>query len=360
MAMISGTSLWVNLASLVILIAGLRAAETVVLPILVAVFLAVISFPLVNWLCSKGIHLVLAVTIVLMVGVLIVGALGLAVSQSVQSFTDNLPRYEEQLTGQVTDFRAWLQSTGAVGNLPSAKELVQTSSLVNVTGRLVGALGLLLTNTLLILLCYVFLLLEAKSLPQRLKRAFGEDSNTLRDLRIMASKMNHYLVLKALVSLGTGVPVWLFLWVMGVDYPVLWGLLAFLLNFIPNIGSAIAAVPPALLALVQFGLLTALGVLGFFFAINLVMGNMVEPRLMGKGLGLSTFVVVVALVFWGWVLGTVGMFLAIPLTIMVQIVLASSPDTHHLAILLGGDPDADDDLIELRAHESGKTSEATT
>lgn len=340
------STLWINIASIVVIIAGLRAAESVVVPILVAIFLAVISFPLVDWLCSKRIPLVVAVSLVLLAAVLMIGALGLVVSQSVQSFTNNIPRYEEQLTKQVTDVRAWLQSSG-IAALPPAKDLVQTSSLVTVTGALVAGLGMLLTNTLLILLCYVFLLLEAKSLPQRLRRAFGEGSSTLTDLNRMADKMKQYLALKALLSLGTGLPVWFFLWTMGVDYPVLWGLMAFLLNFIPNIGSAIAAVPPALLALVQYGLITALVVAAFFLIINTVMGNIVEPRLMGKGLGLSTFIVFVALVFWGWVLGTVGMFLAIPLTIMVQIVLASGEETKRFAILLGGDPDADDNVLQL-------------
>jgi AI-2 transport protein TqsA len=260
----------------------------------------------------------------------------------------------------VTAIRSWVQSTGLFSELPPARELVQTSSLVNMTGRLVGGLGLLLANTLLILLIYVFLLFEAESLPQRLKKAFGDNGNTLRDLSKIASKMKQYLALKALISLGTAIPVWLFLWIMGVDYPVLWALMTFLLNFIPNIGSAIAAIPPALLALIQFGPLTALGVAAFFIAVNTIMGNIVEPRLMGKGLGLSTFVIVVALVFWGWLFGTVGMFLAVPLTIMVQIVLASGPDTRRLAILLGGDPDSDEDLSELISDEPAETSGASS
>jgi predicted PurR-regulated permease PerM len=341
------------MASLVVIVAGLRAAETVVVPLLVAIFLAVISFPLVDWLCARRIPLVVAVTLVLLLAVLMLGGLGLVVSQSVQSFTANLPGYEAKLTAQVSLLRDWLTARGLEGPLPPANELVDASAILNMTGTLVTGLGLLLTNAVLILLCYVFLLLEAHSLPLRLRKAFGEGSNTMHDLSQMASKMKHYLALKALMSVGTGLPVWLFLWVMGVDYPVLWGLLAFLLNFIPNIGSVVAAVPPALLALVQFGPVTALVVAGFFVLINTVMGNIVEPRVMGEGLGLSTFIVFVALVFWGWALGTVGMFLAIPLTIMVQIVLASGQGTRRFAILLGGDLDKHP---ELTAAEDGQQS----
>ncbi len=347
--MIPGSNIWLNLASLVVILAGLRAAETVVVPILIAVFLAVISFPLLDWLCSRRIPLAISITIVLLLAVLMLGGLGLAVSQSVQSFTENLPGYEVKLNAQVSELRNWLRETGFDGPLPSANEIVDTSSVLNVTGRLVAGLGLLLTNTVLILLYYVFLLFEVNSLPMRLRRAFGEGSSTIADLSLMASKMKRYLALKALLSIGTGVPIWLFLWAMGVDYPVLWGLLAFVLNFIPNLGSVVAAVPPSMVALVQFGLVTALVVAGFFVLVNMVMGNFVEPRVLGQGLGLSTFIVLVALVFWGWALGTVGMFLAVPLTIMVQIVLASDPQTRRLAILLGGNIDKDPDLAELES-----------
>lgn len=355
----TGSSIWLNLASLVVIMAGLRAAETVVVPLLVAIFLAVISFPLVDWLCARRIPLALAVTIVLLAAVLMLGGLGLVVSQSVQSFTANLPGYEAKLTAQVSTLRDWMGSSGFEGPFPAVSEIIDTSSIVKVTGALVAGLGLLLTNTILILLCYVFLLLEAHSLPQRLQRAFGEGSSTITDLSQMAAKMKHYLALKALMSIGTGVPVWLFLWAMGVDYPVLWGLLTFLLNFIPNLGSVIAAVPPSLLALVQFGPVPALIVAGFFILVNTVVGNIIEPRVMGQGLGLSTFIVFVALVFWGWALGTVGMFLAVPLTIMVQLVLASSHETRRFAILLGGDIDKDPDLKDLEPAPAEATGAAT-
>jgi len=129
--------------------------------------------------------------------------------------------------------------------------------------------------------------------------------------------------------------------VVGVDYPVLWGVIAFFLNFVPNIGSIIAAIPALLLALVQLGPGgTAWAALGYLLANNLV-GNVIEPRFMGKGLGLSSLVVFLSLVFWGWVLGTVGMFLSVPLTMTIKIALDSNDDTRWLAILLG--PEVEDD-----------------
>ncbi len=329
--------LWINLAAMVVVIAGLREAGPILVPFLFAAFLAIISFPAVEWLTGRRVPLVIAVTLVLLVAVALLGGLGLIVSQSVRNFTANLPFYEERLTEQISQGRTWLDHSGISVPIPNIEDLVDGAAIFSATGTLVAGLGVLLANVLLSLLSYVFMLFEAPGLPAKLRHAFGRDSLVLADLDVMAGKMKRYLALKALVSLGTGIPVWLFLTLMGIDYPVLWGLLAFLLNFIPNIGSIIAAVPPTLLAIIQYGPLSAIAVGAFFLAINTLMGNIVEPRIMGQGLDLSTFVVFAALVFWGWALGAVGMFLAVPLTIMAQIVLASHPQTRGMAVLMGGD-----------------------
>ena len=121
---------------------------------------------------------------------------------------------------------------------------------------------------------------------------------------------------------------------MKVDYPLLWGLLAFLLNYIPNLGSIIAAVPTVLLTLVQLGWSAALIVFAGYSVVNVVIGSFIEPRFMGKGLGLSTLVVFLSLVFWGWVLGPVGMLLSVPLTMTLKIALESSEENRWLAKLL--------------------------
>ena len=147
--------------------------------------------------------------------------------------------------------------------------------------------------------------------------------------------VKQYMAIKTWVSLATGVLAAAWTAVLGVDYPLLWGLLAFALNYVPNIGSIIAAVPAVLLALVQLGLFEALMTAGGYVAVNLVMGNVVEPRFMGRGLGLSTLVVFLSLLFWGWVLGPVGMLLSVPLTITAKIALDSRKETRWIAILLG-------------------------
>lgn len=329
--------LWINLAAITIVIAGLREAGPILVPFLFSAFLAVISYPAVDWLIARRVPLAAAVMLVLLVAVVLLGGLGMGVTQSVKSFTANLPFYEGRFSEQIARGRDWLAHSGFNLPIPKAEDLVDSAAIFNATSSLVAGLGVLLTNVLLSLLAYVFILFEAPSLPAKFRHAFGTNSGALSDLDSMAAKMQRYLALKAVISLGTGIPVWLGLALMGVDYPLLWGLLAFLLNFIPNIGSVIAAIPPILLGLIQYGVLSAVAIAVLFLVVNLVMGNIVEPRVMGRGLDLSTFVVFASLVFWGWVLGAVGMFLAVPLTIMMQIVLASHPETRGVAILMGGE-----------------------
>jgi predicted PurR-regulated permease PerM len=139
------------------------------------------------------------------------------------------------------------------------------------------------------------------------------------------------------VSLGTGIFIGIWLYVLGVDHFLLWAVLAFMLNFIPNIGSIIAAIPAVFMAFVEFGFAKA-GLAGLGFVIvNMVMGNVIEPRFMGRGLGLSTLVVFLSLIFWGWLLGSVGMLLSVPLTMVVKIAMESREETQWLALLLSAD-----------------------
>jgi predicted PurR-regulated permease PerM len=209
---------------------------------------------------------------------------------------------------------------------------------MQLAGKILSGLGALLSNAFLILLTVVFILLEASGFPAKLAAAFGPEGKVFQDLELFIDKINRYMVVKTWMSLGTGVLLALWLAILGVDYPLLWGLLAFLFNYVPNIGSIIAAVPALLLALVQLGGASALLAAGGYVAVNLVLGNVLEPRLLGRGLGLSTLVVFLSLVFWGWVLGPVGMLLSVPLTMTVMIGLRSSPETAWLGTLLGGNP----------------------
>jgi AI-2 transport protein TqsA len=191
----------------------------------------------------------------------------------------------------------------------------------------------MVANGLVILLTVIFIMLEAGQFEAKL-RLIGGNENALGNFRDIIGKIKAYMGLKALISAATGVLIAVLLALVGVDYPILWGTLAFMLNFIPNIGSLIAAVPAVLLALIQLDPLHALIVAVGYVVVNTLIGSVIEPKVMGRGLGLSTLVVFLSLIFWGALLGPVGMLLSIPLTIMVKIVLASQPNTRWIAVLL--------------------------
>ena len=209
---------------------------------------------------------------------------------------------------------------------------------MQMVANMLTGLGAMLTNTFLILLTVIFILLEASGFPDKLRAAIGNPTASLSNFSTFIESVHHYLVLKTVVSIFTGIVITIGLLILKIDYPLLWGLVAFLLNYVPNIGSIIAAVPAILLAIIQFGASTALLVALEYTAVNIFFGNIVEPRLMGQRLGLSTLVVFLSLVFWGWVLGPVGMLLSVPLTMILKIALESNEDTRWIAILLGSSP----------------------
>jgi AI-2 transport protein TqsA len=190
-------------------------------------------------------------------------------------------------------------------------------------------------NTFLILLIILFMLMESGSFSVKAKAILGTSDESIAYFSTITRNIRHYLGIKTLICLLTGICIYAAMLIIGVDYPLLWALIAGLMNYIPNIGSIIAAVPAVLLALVQFGVGGALWTLGSFLLVNNVLGNFVEPRIMGKGLGLSTLVVFLSLLFWGLILGTVGMFLSVPLTMTIKIILEQNEKTRWLAILLG-------------------------
>ncbi len=327
-------------AALVILIAGIRAAAALVVPFLLSIFIAVLCAPLVFWLTGRKVPTAAAVLLVIS-GVLGVGGLiGGIVSASIDDFSQRLPAYQQRLRAEIAEPAAWIEQLGLERygidvSLDALGDVVDPAAAMDIAGNALKEIGSFLTNMLLILLTVIFILLEASGFRAKLDAAFGNAHSTFSGFGAFASSVKHYLAIKTAVSLLTGLVVTLWLWFLGVDFPILWGLFAFLFNYIPNIGSIIAAVPAVLLAFIQYGAGAALLAAGGYVAVNVVIGNFVEPKFMGEGLGLSPLVVFLSLVFWGWLLGTVGMLLSIPLTITVKIALESNPDTRWAGILLG-------------------------
>lgn len=218
---------------------------------------------------------------------------------------------------------------------------------MGMAANMLSGFGSVMANLFLIILTVVFMLFEASSFPIKLHFALDDPEMRLNQIERFLASVNNYIAIKTMVSIATGIIVSTMLWAFGLDFFLLWGVLAFLLNYIPNIGSIIAAVPAVTLAALQLGLGEA-GAIGLgYMLINMIMGNIVEPRYLGKGLGLSTLVVFLSLIFWGWLLGTVGMLLSVPLTMIVKIAFENSPEGRWLAILL-----SDEAAVEQEAEQA--------
>ena len=322
-------------AAFVIVVSGLKMAGPLLVPFLLAVFIAMIVSPLLAWLKSFRVPSVLAI---LMVVLLLLGVgliLGAVIGSSLTDFRQEVPAYSQKLSAMSERAQQWLSLRGFEIDAQQWQNSFDPGAVMKLVGSTLASFGNVMTNAVMILLTVIFILTENIGFGEKLRLARGKGVSA-EWLSKFSGSVHSYLAIKAAISAGTGVIIFIWLTILGVDYAVLWGLLAFLLNFVPTVGSFIAAVPAVLLALVQLGALYAGLSLGGFIVVNLVMGNVIEPRLMGKGLDLSPLVVFVSLVLWGWVLGPVGMLLSIPLTIMIKIALESQHETRWISVMLGG------------------------
>ncbi len=337
-------------ASLCVLVAGLRAAGPIIVPVLFSAFLAVLAVPPIKWLQARKVPDWLAISTVLLgvVGTFVLGTL--LIGNSVSTFSEKLPEYETRLVAMLSAALAWLQSLGLPMDLSTESLLtyVDAGQVADLAGTLVASVGSLLSDTVFVLLTTGFIMAEATGLPRKLQVALGPDTEVARFGAIIRD-IQEYLSIKTQISLVTGLLAWVLCWVTGVDYPLLWGVIAFLLNYIPNIGSIIAAIPPCLLGFVLLGWEQGVILVLGYVVINTVMGNIIEPKVMGKRLGLSNLVVFLSLVFWGWIWGPLGMFLSVPLTMVVKILLEYSDDMKWVAVLLGSGAEMEERLDPSRS-----------
>ena len=344
-----------NLAAFIIIVAGLMAATSLITPVLLALFIGIICVPPLEWLKSKNIGLGLSVAIVLLSITLLLFGLGLILGDSFASFAQNAPNYEAKLTEIAKSAVRSLNEMGLNISVKDLINIVDPAKIMKYTAGVLSDLGGFMSYSFLIFFILLFLMLEHYGFRVKTRAINSESAEeTIKYIRTITDTIRVYLGYKTVISLATGLLIWIWLAVIGVDYAVLWALIAFLLNYIPNIGSIIAGIPAVLLALIQFGLggaaWTALG----YVLVNMVMGNLVEPKVLGDGLGLSTLVIFLSLIFWGFIFGTVGMFLAVPLTITAKLMLDHNPRTEWIGVLLGTEKDAMK-LIDLR--KSDDTSE---
>lgn len=322
----------VSLASLVVIIAGLRVSSAVLVPLVAAAFVTLLTFPIVQALRRNHVPRVLAVSMTVLVILAAVVGPSAGVAAAVRRFAAAAPEYEVRLRQIAAEVFAWLRSYNIETNVVAG--FFDPGRVLSV---LVGALGAIVTLFwvgFLVVLIAAFMLFAATAISDR--KGLVLPNGLRANLARITLDIQAYLAVKTVVSMGTGLAAGAWVGLLGVDFAVLWGLLTFLLNFVPNIGSVLAAFPPALLALLQFGPGAAVMVVIGYIAVNGLFSYLIEPYLMGRRLNLSPLVVVVSVIAWGWMWGVAGVLLAVPLTMIIKLGLESSDDLRWIAQLMSG------------------------
>jgi len=334
---LSGTQFLLSGAALVVIIAGINFAQSIVVLFLISFFLALLGAPPVLWLKEKRIPSAFAVLIVMAGMIIILLLIGAQIGASISSFSNELPLLQSRIRDQVLEFSVLLTGKGIVGTEKFLLEYVNPEAIMGHTADLLSGLSSVLSDLILILLTVTFILLEVSSFPVKLRAILGDPKQVFPRFTEFVVDMKRYMVIKTIINLVAGSLIAAWMYILGVQFPVLWGFLAFLLHYIPNIGAVISAIPAALLAFVQLGTGSAVLVITGNVLVGFIIGNVIEPRLMGRKFGLSTLVVFVSLIFWGSLLGFIGAILSIPLTMTLKFAFESNESTRWLSVLLGSE-----------------------
>ncbi len=330
-------------AGVILVLAGLKAAAPIVVPFLLALFLAILTGRPVHWMHRHRVPRTLSV-LIMIAGMC--GALALLATLSAASlseFAEKFPTYQAEFQDRwgrgLFMMEQLLSSVGLEEGYVNLRDQFDLQEILRAVAGMAGTtlvqFGSVFTKTLLVALTVAFMLFESFDLTVKIRVLVRPSSTNWAKLQAFAQSVQDYIAVKTLTSVATGLLAFLWLLILGVDYAPFWGLLAFMLNYVPNIGSVVAAIPAVLIALMQHGPGTALVAALGYVAINLVFGSILEPKLMGDRVGLSPLVVFVSLVFWGFLLGPIGMLLSPPLTISLKYALEHYPETRWVATLLG-------------------------
>lgn len=329
------------IASLIIIIAGIMNAVTMVNAFLMSLFLSIICAQPIRWLKSKKVPQALSIFIVIFGITIIFVAFSDIIVRSLSSFSQKSPVYEQNLKEMEMAVFDFFKVKGIDISGIKDSNIFDVTKVLSFTTEFLSQIGSFMGNAFTIFFLMLFLLFEWDGFSLKMKVILKDSIKSFDYISRIEGNIRHYLSIKTLTSLLTGGLIWICLEILGLDYAIIWALVAFLLNYIPNIGSIIAAVPTVIFSLIQLGFSGAIWTSIIFVGVNMVVGNIIEPKVMGKGLGLSTYVVFISLLIWGFVLGTVGMFLSVPLTMAIKIALEQNKKTAWIAILLGTEEEAE-------------------
>jgi len=330
------TALLVTLACVVIVIFGMRYAADVLNPILTAMFVVMGLSPVLRWLRSRGVPPWLAIVIVLALFLAVAAVFIGALASSFGQLNSRLPFYQENLSGTMADVQRWFADHGinASGLL---SDVLTPARIMGFVSSLVGTVLGTLSDVFIMLLIVIFMLSEVYSFPRNLHEKLHLSERFAKAFGNFGDVTRSYLFTKAWISAISAIINIAVYFAFGVDFALLWGLLFFLLSFIPNIGFVLSVIPPFFVTLLEFGFTRAIIVIVVVIVFNAIVDNMIAPRFMGRSVGLSTLAVFLSVVIWAWVLGPVGALISIPLTLMVKLLFLDSYDsTRPLSLFLAG------------------------
>jgi len=323
-----------DVAAVCIIGATVKVTASVLVPLCFAALLAAVLWPPVHFLVARRVPWSLSLTLVTGGAMLLLLVAANVLVQAADGFLGALPEYVQELNAVWRDAVSWLEGHGVrVGDMLDTG-MPEPGAVLSSIGGLLSSVASAASSVLMVVLLALFLLVETEGLADKTRRAFG-DSETTEHILGAGHALQQYLVVKTIISLVTGILVAGSLWGLGLEHAVLWGFVAFLLNYIPNVGSIIAAMPAVALALVTGGIVQAGLVSGVYLAVNMLIGNWMEPRVMGDSMGLSPLVVLLALLLWGWMWGPAGMLLSVPLTVLLKEMFAVHASTRWIAEYLG-------------------------
>ncbi len=321
-------------ATSIIIIAGVKVASEIVIILFLSIFISSIFSTLLSFLKRKGIPKLLSYFFVISIFVVITLFMAYIINISLKDFASNLPSYEQKLQSLIVSSINFVEQYGYTIDQTTILDALNLSSFFGFTTNIIGSIGTFLSKFLLLIIGVAFILAESKSFETKLKVIFKYNAKKLEHFNLFSHNIQKYFLVKSTTSFLTGLIIAVVLMFFNVDYPILWGVIAMLFNFIPVVGSIIAAIPAVLLSLLNVDMNTTLILILFYVIINISISNIIEPKLMGKELGLSPLVIFFSLIFWGWILGIVGMFLAVPITMTLKIAFNSNSETTWIAILM--------------------------
>jgi AI-2 transport protein TqsA len=305
-----------------------------VIPLILALALATAFQPIAHRIARRGWPPVVTAIISTLMVLVIVGVVGALVYAAATDLAASLPAYGQQLQDLQVGLADWLQRRSLESAAATVRTYDLSAPLASFAQSSLLGIGSYLQTLFFVLVITAFIQLEARHYRRKLIKTF-EGPRSVRGIMTGLHEVQRYMFVKVLLSAANGVFLGLWCWMWGVDSPLMWGVLAFALNFIPVIGSVIAAAPPIALGLLAHGIGNAAGVAAGYVLVNIVVDNIIEPRVMGRTVGLSPLVVVLAMLIWGFVLGPVGAILAVPLTMAIKIVFEHDPELQTIAFVMG-------------------------